>query len=55
MANIIIPKERNSTNIIVQRSFGVNTSNAEHREAAEIIARRSEEAVNNANRTRRYY
>lgn len=55
MANIIIPKASNLTDRIVQRSFGVNTSNTEHREAAEIIARRSEEAVNNANRTRRYY
>lgn len=55
MANIIIHKEGNVTDRIVQQSFGVNTSNAEHREAAEIIARKSEEAVNNANKTRRYY
>lgn len=55
MANIIIHKERNTTDRIVHRSFGVNASNSEHREAVEIIARRSEEAVNNANRKRRYY
>lgn len=55
MANIIIHKERNSTDRIVQRSFGVNASNSEHREAAEIIARRSEEAAEKVNMTRRYY
>ncbi len=55
MANIIIPKECNTTDRIVQHSFGVNTSNAEHREAAEIISRRTDEAINNANRTRRYF
>lgn len=55
MANIIIHKGSNVTDRIVQQSFGVNVNNVEHREAAEIIARRSEEAVNNANRKRRYY
>lgn len=51
MANIIIKSdERRAYEDRVMRSFGVNPANREQREAAEIVAARSNEAYNNLKR-----
>lgn len=55
MVNVIIPKEKNATDKVVQHSFAVNMNSAEHREAAEIIARRTEETTEKTNKIRRYF
>lgn len=51
MANIIIKSdERRAYEDKVMRSFGVNPANREQREAAEIVAARSNEAYNSLKR-----
>lgn len=51
MANIIIKSdERRAYEDKVMRSFGVNPANRERREAAEIVAARSNEAYNSLKR-----
>lgn len=56
MANIIIPNEerRRETAYVAQR-FGVDTRDPAMREAAEISAARTREAVEKSKERRRYY
>lgn len=56
MANVIIPNEQRRTEAqrIVQ-SYGVNRSDPAMREAAEIAAARTNEAIREAETRRRYY
>ena len=56
MANVIIPnEERRSDAEHVMKSYGVDRNDPAMREAAEIAAARTNEAVRMAENRRRYY
>lgn len=56
MANIIIPNGvRKAETEHIMKSYGVNHNDKSMREAAEIVAARTNEAVNMANNRRRYF
>lgn len=56
MANVIIPnEERRADAEHVMKSYGVDRNDPAMREAAEIAAARSNEAVQKAKNRRRYY
>ena len=56
MANIIIPnEERRKETEYIAKTFGVDSKDPAMREAAEISAARTKEAVEMQNKTRRYY
>lgn len=56
MANVIIPnEERKADAEHVMKSYGVDRSNPAMREAAEIAAARTNEAIRMAENRRRYY
>lgn len=56
MANIIIKSEqRKQDERQTMKAFGVNPEDRAMREAAEIVAARSREAMNRQGKERRYY
>lgn len=56
MANVIIKnEERKSDTERIMKSYGVNHNNQAMREAAEIVAARTNEAIRMAENRRRYY
>lgn len=56
MANVIIPnEERRASAEHVMKSYGVDRKDPDMREAAEIAAARTNEAVRMAENRRRYY
>lgn len=56
MANVIIPDERRQADIeYVAKKYGIDTSNPAMREAAEVTAVRSREAMEMSRTERRYY
>ncbi|WP_190278427.1 hypothetical protein [[Clostridium] symbiosum] len=56
MANVIIPnEERRAEAEHVMKSYGVDRNDPAMREAAEIAAARTDEAVRMAENRRRYY
>lgn len=56
MANIIIPdQERRSLADRIARGYGVDTGDPAMREAAEVSAARTNEALKMADERRRYY
>lgn len=56
MANIIIPNQKRKTDAeYVMKKYGVDRSNPAMREAAEITAARTNEAIEMAEKRRRYF
>lgn len=56
MANVIIKDESRAADVeYIAKKYGIDTSNPEMREAAEVAAARTNEAVKAANTRRRYY
>lgn len=56
MANVIIHNEARREDVeYVAKKYGIDTNNPEMREAAEITAVRSREAVEKAHERRRYF
>lgn len=56
MANVIIKSEERRADVErIMKSYGVNNNNQAMREAAEIVAARTNEAVKMAENRRRYY
>ena len=56
MANVIIPnQERRADAEFIMKSYGVDRNNSAMREAAEVAAARTNEAVRSAENRRKYY
>jgi len=56
MANVIIPnRERRADAEYIMKSYGVNQGDPAMREAAEVTAARTNEAVKMAGNRRKYY
>lgn len=56
MANVIIPnQERRADAEFIMKSYGVDRNNSAMREAAEVVAARTNEAVRSAENRRKYY
>lgn len=56
MANVIIPNETRQEDVkYIAEKYGISTSDPAMREAAEITAARSREAVEMAQKRRRYF
>lgn len=56
MANIIVPNEERKANAEhIMKSYGVDRNDPTMREAAEVAAARTNEAVRMAQNERRYY
>lgn len=56
MANVIIKNESRKEDVeYIAKKYGINTNDPAMREAAEVAAARTNEAVKIANTRRRYY
>lgn len=56
MANVIIKSESRKEDVAyIAEKYGIDTGNPEMREAAEITAVRSREALSEGEKNRRYY
>ena len=56
MANVILPnQERRADAEFIMKSYGVDRNNSAMREAAEVAAARTNEAVRSAENRRKYY